>query len=72
MKLTVVIRKDPEEKSVYNASVPAFPGCHTWGRSRAEALKRAKEAMLVYIESLEARGEPIPKDVDCTQVEVAG
>lgn len=52
MKLTVVIRKDPEEKHVYNASVPALPGCHSWGRSRAEALKRPKEAMLVYIESI--------------------
>ncbi len=70
MKFTVVITKDPEEKGVYNASVAALPGCHTWGRTRREALKHAKEAMEAYVESLREHGQPIPKDVDCSLVEV--
>lgn len=71
MRFTVVVTKDPEERGVYNVSVPALPGCHTWGRTRREALKHAKEAMGAYLESLEAHGEPVPKEVDCRLVEVA-
>ena len=54
---------DPDEKGRgYTVLVPALPGCITQGRSREEALRRAREAISAYIASLEADGEPIPEE----------
>jgi predicted RNase H-like HicB family nuclease len=58
---TIVL--DPDEKGRgYTVLVPALPGCITQGRSREEALRRAREAIAAYIASLEADGEPIPEE----------
>jgi len=43
--------------------VPALKGCHAQGETRAEALPMAQEAIKLYIEELEAAGEPVPADV---------
>jgi predicted RNase H-like HicB family nuclease len=51
-----------ESDGGYVAFVPALPGCHTQGETLDEAEAHAKEAILAYIESLEARGEPIPEE----------
>ena len=59
---TIVLEPD-EEGSGYTVIVPALPGCITQGRTREEAIERAKEAISLYIESLEADGEPIPKEI---------
>ena len=58
MKYTVVIRAGNE--SGYVATVPALPGCVSQGRTRAQALRHAKEAIEVYIESLIEDGLPVP------------
>ena len=42
------------------AEVPALPGCISQGETRDDALANAEEAIALYIESLEAHGEPIP------------
>lgn len=44
------------------ASVPALPGCHTQGETLEEAECNVKEAIALYLESLVAHGEPIPKE----------
>ena len=67
MQYRVVLSRDDEGH--WLASVPALPGCHTWGDSRDEALSNAKEAIEGYIESLQAAGEPVP--ADGSDVEVA-
>ncbi|MEX0682527.1 MAG: type II toxin-antitoxin system HicB family antitoxin [Dehalococcoidia bacterium] len=67
MRYKVVVNRDDEGNWV--VSVPALPGCHTWGDSRDTALANAREAIEGYIESLEAAGEPVPSDE--TDVEVA-
>jgi predicted RNase H-like HicB family nuclease len=46
----------PELKGGFTATVPALPGCATYGRSLAEA----KDAISGYIESLKKHNEPIP------------
>jgi len=46
----------------YAVSVPALPGCLTYGENVDEALGMAKEAIELYIEELEKRGEVIPDD----------
>ena len=67
MKYAVVLRQD--EEGNWLASVPAFPGCHTWGKTRDEALGNAREAVEGCIESLRASGDPIPKEAAPPEIE---
>ena len=50
---------DPEFEGYYNASVPALPGCFSYGASREQALGNIKEAIELYLEDLEAAGPVI-------------
>ncbi|MEK7246949.1 MAG: type II toxin-antitoxin system HicB family antitoxin [Chloroflexota bacterium] len=59
LEYRVVLSRDDEGR--WLASVPAIPGCHTWGTSRDEALANAREAIEVCLESLEATGEALPE-----------
>ncbi len=68
MKYRVLITQD--EDGVYVAEVPALPGCVSQGASRREAIHNVQEAIAAYLESLEARGEPIPPSIDEEVVEV--
>lgn len=45
-------------------TVPALPGCITQGDDIDEAIDMAKEAIELYTEELEARGEVIPDDTN--------
>jgi len=56
---TVVLEPD-EEAGGFVAHVPALPGCHTEGDTRAEAIAMAEDAIAGYISSLLAHDEPIP------------
>ena len=56
----IVLRPEPE--GGFTATVPAFPGCVTYGRDLDEARKMAKDAIEGYIESLRKHKEPIPTD----------
>jgi hypothetical protein len=40
--------------------VPALPGCISQGKTRTEALANIKESIELYLDSLEAHGEPVP------------
>jgi len=53
---------DPEFEGCYNASVPALPGCFSYGTTREQALGNIREAIELYLEDLEAPGEPIPDE----------
>lgn len=57
----------------YTATVPLLPGCISEGDTREEAIANIKEAIQLYIESLQADGEPIPSEesVEEAVVEVA-
>jgi antitoxin HicB len=43
----------PENEGVFSVSVPALPGCFTQGESIDEAIEMAKEAISLYVDSLE-------------------
>jgi predicted RNase H-like HicB family nuclease len=58
MKYRVLIEQD--EDGVYVAEVPSLPGCISQGATRGQALENIKEALAVYLESLEAHNEPVP------------
>ena len=67
---TVVLRPetDPDFAGYFNVIVPALPGCFSYGASREEALANIREAIQLYLEDLEAHGEPIPEE----QIELVG
>lgn len=69
MKYRVTIEQD--EDGVFVAEVPSLPGCITQGATRLDAIENAKEAIELYLESLEAHGEPIPPSIHEEIVEIA-
>lgn len=52
----------PEDEGGFSVSVPSLPGCFTQGDTVEEAIEMAKEAISLYVESLESEGEAIPDD----------
>lgn len=52
----------PEDEGGFSVSVPALAGCFTQGETIEEAIEMAKEAISLYIESLEQDGELVPDD----------
>jgi predicted RNase H-like HicB family nuclease len=69
MKYRVIVEID--EDGVYVVEVPALPGCISQGKTRAEALANIKEAIELYLDSLEAHGEPVPPSISEEIVEVS-
>ena len=43
-------------------TVPALPGCVTYGDSIDHSMAMAKEAIELYVETLKAEGDPVPDD----------
>jgi predicted RNase H-like HicB family nuclease len=68
VKYRVLIETD--EDGVFVAEVPSLPGCVSQGMTREEALVNIKEAIAVYVESLEAHGEAVPPPITEELVEV--
>ena len=52
----------PAEEGGFVVEVPALEGCVTEGDTFEEAERNAKEAITLYLESLQARGLPVPDD----------
>jgi len=70
-KFRVILESN--ESGGYTVTVPLLPGCISEGDTKQEALANIKEAIELYIESLQADGEPIPTEetVEEAVVEVA-
>lgn len=64
---------EPNESGGYTVTVPLLPGCISEGDTKEEALTNIKEAIELYIESLQEDGELIPTEesVEEAVVEVA-
>ena len=65
------VRIETDEDGVFVAEVPSLPGCISQGGTRQEALRNVEEAISAYVESLQARDEPIPPPIDEELVDVA-
>ena len=48
-RYTVVLTPEPDG-SAFNVTVPALPGCFTWGATVEEALAMARDAIATYLE----------------------
>jgi predicted RNase H-like HicB family nuclease len=57
---TIILEK--EDDGGYHAFCPALPGCHTQGDNYDETMISIQDAIKLYIESLRAHHEPIPKE----------
>jgi antitoxin HicB len=62
MDRTFKILLHKEEDGRYTVTVPALPGCITFGENVDHAIQMAKEAIELYVEDLRDRGEEIPDD----------
>jgi predicted RNase H-like HicB family nuclease len=58
MRYTAIFEAQPG--GGYHVSCPALPGCHSEGDTLEESIANIREAMSVYLESLQANGEPLP------------
>jgi len=56
----ILLNREPE--GGFTVTVPALPGCITYGETMDEAISNAKEAVELFLESLTAHGEPIPTE----------
>ncbi len=57
---TVLLEK--EEEGGYHAFCPILKGCHSQGDTVEEAIENMTEAIELYLESLIADKQPIPKE----------
>lgn len=60
MQYRILLRKEPD--GGYTVTVPALPGCVTFGETVDEAIAMAREAVAVYTEDLMEKGEEIPTE----------
>jgi predicted RNase H-like HicB family nuclease len=51
MKIKVVL--EPSEEGGFTVLVPSLPGCISEGETREEALENIKEAIALYLETIE-------------------
>lgn len=56
----ILLRREPE--GGYTVIVPTLPGCVTFGETVDEAIAMAREAIELYLEVLQDKGEEIPTE----------
>ena len=56
----ILLHREPE--GGFTVTVPALPGCITYGEDVDEAIAMSKEAIELYIEVMQERGEAVPDD----------
>jgi len=59
--LVLKVSLKEEEDGRWSASIPALPGCSSWGYSSQEALENIKDAAEIYIEDMIDAGEGLPQ-----------
>ena len=69
MNYIVALTPEPDG-SAYNVTVPALPGCFTWGETVERALENAREAIAVHL-SDESPGAPAADVLDAIVATVA-
>ena len=67
---TVILEREAD--GGFHAYCPTLKGCHSQGDSLDEAVDNIREAIEAYLESMEAHGEPVPReDLLIKPVEIA-
>jgi len=60
--LTYTIELEALQEGGFSVTVPALPGCVTWGTSFDHAVMMAQEAIELWLEAKLEHGEPIPEE----------
>jgi antitoxin HicB len=50
----------PEREGGYTVTVPALPGCVSYGDTVEDAIRNSKEAIELHLDNLEAHNQPLP------------
>ena len=58
-RYTVLIYPD---EGAYSVTVPALPGCVTWGATLDEAVASAREAIEGHVAALRETGQEVPEE----------
>lgn len=62
MKITsAIIICWSHEDQAFVAGVPELPGCSAYGKSHESALKNAKKAIRLWLDTAKEFGDPIPE-----------
>lgn len=64
---TYTVEFEPDEEGGFVVTVPALPGCVTYGQTLEEAKRMAAEVITGWLEWLTKEGEPIPEETPPTQ-----
>jgi len=59
-RYTVLIYPDD---GAYSVTVPALPGCVTWGATLDEAVSSAREAIEGHVAALRETGQEVPEEL---------
>ncbi len=57
---TIILEREAD--GGFHAYCPVLKGCHSQGDSLDEALENIREAIVAYLQSVKAHGEPIPQE----------
>jgi predicted RNase H-like HicB family nuclease len=60
-----------ENDGAFTVTVPALPGCVTFGDNLEHAIEMAKEAIEIYLEELRSRGEEIHDDSNTLEYSIS-
>lgn len=60
MSKNYIVVFDRELDGRHIASVPGIPGCHAYGRTPAEALRRVKSALSFFVREIRREGRKLP------------
>ena len=50
-----------DEDEVFVADVPELPGCMAHGATEEEALQNVKQAILLWVDTAQEFGDPVPE-----------
>ena len=59
------IHMEPEPEGGYTITVPALPGCVTWGATYDEAVEMAQECIEGFLSALVEAGDPATEAPRC-------
>lgn len=68
MHYSIIIEPGPDNFSAFALD---FPGCVAAAETEAGTLELMKEALVLHIEDMRERGEPIPLPSEIREIEVA-